>query len=947
MNKVLQSFMMMENDGGEPIRRSALFIIAILLLMSTPIGQADEGDSPVLQINFQLNDVPLELQNAEISLVDAWSDQITHQEVVNGTTVQISLGNSEAFRVEIRMLNGSVGDISTSNFQRIPVIQPNPSGTTVVEAKFVGNAPQSFDAFNQNSSVRFLGNQTIEWSPWSQSILLPNESSGWIESQDQMGNWNLSFWNGSSLEGATSLGSLRIMAQDHGWNGTILVRHSPSGWENLVSIDGALDQSLPRIENGEWHMWRLIEGVPETQSYSFDDGLFESLDSWFSTTPIPISLPLSMMSLDFDEDDIEENNAIYADWTASIRLPSYIGHPMFPFSHLGITYQIDRFLGNWDGVVDSQESILFSEHLHSLGWVNAEETGCCSLNGESMMATNTIYPTGAHLDPAIGNVFQDEMTWGWDETGRLLGNSVGTDMQILKVPFRANLRDSANISIDLPHEWELRYSPQEEILSATEESIQINRSQLIVTGQITLNIAKNEPPTIIVEGTGATENYAILGGLIELSMTCQDNGPDFAEMRWRVTDTNGLTIQEGPHLNFSTDSSSHVEGDEIRILAECIDSHGTIGSIDRYLILDGSTPQWTAVLLEDQPSYWAQINHSMTQNNLEVNATSTLIFDFNAVDDNGENVSIILTSNRSEGWIRSSDNRLYFAEFWPQGDTINGMHMSNEERHLERNPTLRWLQVSISDSVGNSVERNWSITSLDLGSPVPRPALYVDNAIFGLDNVGTSSSLIEIDLDASFDDLNSIEDVLWTSELNGQILFENESWESASRFTLSPLAPGRHDLIVSGIDLAGNIGHHSMTIEIHPDLNPSLSITDVMIPSGIQSGRSGEITAVIANSGTESTNATVCIQNQCIAIDAIGATLDGPGMTSVSLSFDSLPAGSSPISVQWNVGDEAYSSESITPTIEPAWRESARFLIKVILIAYCVGILFDRRFGSP
>ncbi len=939
--------MMMENDGGEPIRRSAFFIIAILLLMSAPIGQADEGEEPILQIHFQLNDVPLELQNAEIRLVNAWSGQITHQEIVNGTNIQINLENSEALRVEIRILNGTVGNISTSNFLRIPVIQPNISGITTVEAKFVGNTPESFDVSNQDSSIRFLGNQTIEWSPWSQSILLPNESSGWIERQDQMGNWNLSFWNGSSFEETSPLGSLRLMAQDHGWNGTILVRHSPSGWETRISIDGALDQSLPRIENGKWHIWRLIEGIPEKQSFSFDDGLFESLDSWFSTTPIPISPPHSMMSLDFDEDDIGNNVVIYADWTSSIRLPSYIGHPMFPFSHLGITYQIDRFLGNWDGVVDSQESALFSENLHSLGWVNAEETGCCSLNGESMMATNTIYPTGVHLDPAIGDVFQDEMTWGWDETGRLLGNSVGTDMQILEVPFRANLRDSANISIDLPHEWELRYSPQEEILTATEESIQINRSELTVTSQITLNIAKNEIPTIIVEGTGATENYAILGGLIELSMTCQDNGPDLSEMRWRVTDSNGLTIHEGPNLNISTDSSSHVEGDEIRILAECIDSHGAIGSIDRNLILDGSAPQWSVVMLEDHPSYWAQLNHSMDGLNLEVNATSTLIFDFNTVDNNGEDVSIILTSNRSEGWIRSSENRLYFAELWPQGDEINGMHMSNEERHLERNPAIRWLHVSISDSVGNSVERNWSITSLDLGSPVPRPALYVDNAIFGPDNFATSSSLIEIDLDASFDDLNSIEDVLWTSELNGQVLFENESWGSISRFTLSPLAPGRHDLIVSGMDLAGNIGHHSMTIEIHPDLNPFLSITDVMIPSGIQSGRSGEITAVIANSGSESTNANVCIQNQCIMIDVVGATLDGPGMTSASLSFDSLPAGSSTVSVEWNIGDETFSSESITPTIEPAWRESARFLIKVILIAYCAGILFDRRFGSP
>ncbi len=933
--------------GVKPIRRSALLIIAILLLMSTPIGQADEGGETILHIHFLTDGSPLELQNAEIELVNIWSGQIIHQEITNGTDVQIALENSEVIRLNIKIQNRTTDGFSSSNLQRIPLIQPNMSEITIVEANFLENIPIILDGFEQETSFRFLGNQTIDWSPWEENISsgLPNGTSGWIESHVPAGDWNLIYWNGSQEINAVNQGNLRLMAQDHGWNGTILVRHSPSGWENSFVVNGELDHILPRIDGGKWHMWRLIEGIPEMQSHSFDDALFESLDSWLSSPPIPINNPHSTMYLDFDEDEIENSATIYANWDASIRLPSYIGHPMLPFPHLGITYQIDRFLGNWDGVVDSSESILFSEKLHSLGWIDAKETGCCSLNHESMKATNPIYPTGAHLDPAISDVFQDGMSWGWDESGRLFGNSGNSEIQILGIPFRANLRDTANLSIELPHEWELRYSPQNDVLNATAESIHVYRSELMVTSEITLNIAKNEPPAISIDGTGATENYAILGGPINLSMTCVDNGPDFTEMRWRITDSNGLQIVNGAHLHYSTDSS-HEDGDEIRILAECVDSHGSIGSIDRYLILDGNAPQWSVIMLEDHPSFWAQLNHSMDKIYLEVNATSTLIFDFKAEDDNGEPVSITLTSNRSEGWERSAENRLYFAELWPQGDEINGMHMTNEERHLEREPAIRWIQVSISDSVGNIIEKNWSITSLDLGAPVPRPALLIDNETYGINNIGTPSSLIEIDMDASFDDLNKIEDILWSSELNGQILFENESWEIVSRFTLSPLNAGRHDLVVSGIDLSGNIGYHSMTIEIHPDLKPFLSITDVMVPSGIQSGRPGEITVVIANSGSESSSAEVCVQEQCVSISAVGATLDGPGITSASLTFDSLPAGSSPVSVKWDIDTETYSSESKTPSIEPAWRESARFIIKVMLIAYCAGILFDRRFGD-
>ena len=52
--------------GVKPIRLSALLIIATLLLMSTPIGQAEEGDETILHIHFLADGSPLELQNVEI-----------------------------------------------------------------------------------------------------------------------------------------------------------------------------------------------------------------------------------------------------------------------------------------------------------------------------------------------------------------------------------------------------------------------------------------------------------------------------------------------------------------------------------------------------------------------------------------------------------------------------------------------------------------------------------------------------------------------------------------------------------------------------------------------------------------------------------------------------------------------------------------------------------------
>ena len=940
--------------GVKPIRFQAVIIISLLFLMSTPIGHAEENQGDILDIEMgywdEENWIPLTTSfEFEIRLIDPWTGQVIYYEMTNDTKIQINLEESKPIRPEIISREKGI------NVQLLPTVNLNPSAITYLKANISGVFEFSVDGID---SWKYIGEQTIDWINGTDSLTLP-EGKGWIETtytgDDNTISHNLISVNceisGDSDCGLTNMwppseGTLRIMAQDSGWNGTILVRHSPSGWEDKISVNGALNYDLPRIENGEWYLWRLIDEIPESLPYSFDDALFQSLDSWLSTDlSIPIS-PSSTMFLNFVEENSENNFEEYADWSANIRLSSHTGHPMFPSSNLGIMYQIDKFIGNWDGTVDAEESNLFSEILSSLAWKDAENLGCCSLNEERMFATELIYPTGGHIDPATGEVFADGISWGWDESGTLNGYVSDSDIQILKIPFRGHIRDSANLTIDLPNQWELRHSPQNDIIVSSGESIFINRSELSVIGEITLNLEKNDIPIPSITSVGASESYVILGGNPSFNLFCEDSVAENTIERWKITDKRGLSIVQGRYLNFSTDSNIFSEGDEIQIIGECIDSHGVTGAVERNLILDGTSPQWDIIMLEDHPQYWAQINHSMRSFEISVNATSTLIFDINTVDNNGETVSIIMTSNRSDGWVRESDDRLFFAEFWPQTDNINGMHMSIEERHQERYPAKRWIHLSISDSVGNSVEKNWSFTSLDLGSPVPRPELLVNGEISGIENLANTSSLVEIDLKNSFDDLNSIDNIIWTAELNGITLFENQSWEDISRFSLPALDSGRHDLVVSGIDLSGNIGRHSMIIEIHPTTLPTLSIEDIMVPTGVLSGQPGEITVIVFNLGSLSTNAEVCIKNECETINVTGASLEEVGMSSAILSFDSLPPGWSTVSVQWLVNDQPYSIESTTPPIEPAWRETARFLIKIILIAYCLGTLFDRRFGN-
>ena len=107
-----------------------------------------------MHIHFLADGSPLELQNVEIELVNAWSGQIIHQEITNGTDVEITLENSEILRLNIKIQNRTLDGFSSSNLQRIPLIQPIISEVTTVEANFLENIPITLNGFDQETAFK-------------------------------------------------------------------------------------------------------------------------------------------------------------------------------------------------------------------------------------------------------------------------------------------------------------------------------------------------------------------------------------------------------------------------------------------------------------------------------------------------------------------------------------------------------------------------------------------------------------------------------------------------------------------------------------------------------------------------------------------------------------------------------------------------------------------------
>ena len=120
-----------------------------------------------------------------------------------------------------------------------------------------------------------------------------------------------------------------------------------------------------------------------------------------------------------------------------------------------------------------------------------------------------------------------------------------------------------------------------------------------------------------------------------------------------------------------------------------------------------------------------------------------------------------------------------------------------------------------------------------------------------------------------------------------------------------------------------------------------------MIVDGGVSGQPATVQIVIANMGAEPQDVNVCMANSCDNGTLPAATIDSEGTLTLSLGFDELPSGTQSIVVEWTKNGKIESISSAGPIVEPAWRDTAKMGIWIVLIAYTVGVLFDRRFGRP
>jgi hypothetical protein len=296
--------------------------------------------------------------------------------------------------------------------------------------------------------------------------------------------------------------------------------------------------------------------------------------------------------------------------------------------------------------------------------------------------------------------------------------------------------------------------------------------------------------------------------------------------------------------------------------------------------------------------------HDLSKYVIEVDAGSELVFDVNGSDELGLPVKLELFTNISEGWRQYGVQQKTFQFTANQGAGVNGAHLSIDERHQSKDPTMLSMLLQLSDDAGNIAFQEWVIRVLDASPPTIIMDVAVDGILFEPDDEIHENDAILLVFSKSFDDLDAIENLTWSVSLDGVDLVTNGGWSSIETIELenTSLGLGGHEVIATAIDSSGNTRTESYELTVHPTKGAHLIVIEKSHSGGVDIGSSMTFTVLIENQGSDPAFARVCLEGNCSRYENFpGATLED-GATSSTIKFEFVPVNESleGLQVEWD-----------------------------------------------
>ena len=609
--------------------------------------------------------------------------------------------------------------------------------------------------------------------------------------------------------------------------------------------------------------------------------------------------------------DLLPDSQINATWNLEIGIPEEYGTDLLPNQSTGIRLQIDNHLGNSDGNITESEISDFIQLLtNARTWINSEVAGCCMFDYTELALLSPV--TVIVSPPSVGPVIStNSETWGWSESAELMATTDLRTTRLLDLPRTGSLIEEVPLVISIQEPWEFRFSAMQEIISGEPGSFTVLRAESPVYSTIRIAIGENSPPSVTVSRSGGMSISAPLNGTIHFTSECEDSMLETPSFNWRLSN-NGTTLNssDGEYdsdgrvvISVNPAQNGYLSGDILSVDLTCIDSFGSSSSWYENIIIDGQNPSYD-IRFTEITSEGIEVQRNESEHSMIIRSDSELFVDVITSDNSNLPVSVQVVSNKSQGWRHFSNDELYFSAVFNQGEQVNGMHLSVDERHQERTNSHWELILNVTDEAGNTVKRTWDIIVEDSAGPVIIPYITANSTRVGPSEPAREGDNILLTLTESFDDLDNILNTLWTVTINGDQKHTNASWMEAEKIEFSDLGIGIHYVEILATDSLGNSADISFQFSIEPKEGFNLEIIQTDISGDQLIGNTINFRASINNYQSSVGSARACYADTCSAYVMIpGATSSSSGYFEIDTDIQLLEAGPLDIRIEW-IGNE-------------------------------------------
>ena len=609
--------------------------------------------------------------------------------------------------------------------------------------------------------------------------------------------------------------------------------------------------------------------------------------------------------------DLLPDSQINATWNLEIGIPEEYGTDLLPNQSTGIRLQIDNHLGNSDGNITESEISDFIQLLtNARTWINSEVAGCCMFDYTELTLLSPV--TVIVSPPSVGPVISTSSeTWSWSESAELMASTDLRTTRLLDLPRTGSLIEEVPLVVSIQEPWEFRFSAMQEIISGEPGSFTVLRAESPVYSTIRIAIGENSPPSVTVSRSGGMSISTPLNGTIYFTSECEDSILETPSFNWRLS--NNGTILNSSVGEYDSDGrvvipvnpaqNGYLSGDILSVDLTCVDSFGTSSSWYENIIIDGQNPSYDIRFIEIT-SEGIEVQRNESEHSMIIRSDSELFVDVITSDNSNLPVSVQVVSNKSQGWRHFSNDELYFSAVFNQGEQVNGMHLSVDERHQERTNSHWELILNVTDEAGNTVNRAWDIIVEDSAGPVIIPYITANSTRVSPSEPAREGDNILLTLTESFDDLDNILNTLWTVTINGDQKYTNVSWMEAEKIEFSNLGIGIHYVEILATDSLGNSADISFQFSIEPKEGFNLEIIQTDISGDQLIGNTINFRASINNYQSSVGSARACYADTCSAYVMIpGATSSSSGYFEIDADFQLLEVGPLDIRIEW-IGNE-------------------------------------------